>query len=159
VTLATRCRRFFNRPSTPVGNTPLQPTRRSSPPQRCDFSNRPLTRDTYQPLPGFIFTSLFLPHFSAMPEVTLQRPAIILESFESLGNKGITRVIHRDQSDFHKPGVAGSSPAAAIVTTERLVLGQAAAVGCDSDRLVTWQICRSPRPNVACTTAGRRLLG
>ena len=36
-------------------------------------------------------------------------------------------------SRIHKPGVAGSSPAAAIVTTERLVLGQAPggfAAGC-----------------------------
>jgi hypothetical protein len=34
----------------------------------------------------------------------------------------------------------------------------AIAVGWDSDRLVIWQISRSPRANVASTTAGRRLL-
>jgi hypothetical protein len=34
----------------------------------------------------------------------------------------------------------------------------ATAVGWDSDRLVIWQISRSPRANVASTTAGRRLL-
>jgi hypothetical protein len=32
------------------------------------------------------------------------------------------------------------------------------AAECDSDRLVIWQISRSPRANVASTTAGRRLL-
>ena len=44
--------------------------------------------------------------------------------------------------------------AAAIVTTERLFLGQVTAVGWDSDRPVIWQISRSPRANVASTTAG-----
>jgi hypothetical protein len=34
----------------------------------------------------------------------------------------------------------------------------ATAVECDSDRLVIWQISRSPRANFASTTAGRRLL-
>ena len=70
-------------------------------------------RPASPPLPGFVFTSLFLPRFSAMSEETLQRSAIILETVASLENKGRTRVVQRDQSDFPKRGVTGSSPAAA----------------------------------------------
>jgi hypothetical protein len=71
-----------------------------------------------------------------------------------------------------------SAPAARKMTASRTVtsrcgratLGQsipprmksaalmATAAECDSDRLVIWQISRSPRANVASTTVGRRLL-